>query len=149
MNFNDVVDAMNAEIERQRNVHNPSSSAQQTNSTHPQAYFNHFPGSLSNYRGNNRGRGSRGRGFRGRGRGGFNRGGRGGNRGGFQQNTHQNGQCHYCGKYGHFIKHCRLRIQAEGHGNIRKGQHQNQNNRNIPNHNQFLQQLSANLASLA
>lgn len=39
MNFNDVVDAMNAEIERQSNINNPSSQNKSSTANKPQKFF--------------------------------------------------------------------------------------------------------------
>lgn len=111
MNFNDAVDAMNAEIERQSNVHNPSNQNQSSTNNQPQPFFNSFGNKSS---GRARGSGN----FRGR----FNsqRGGRETNRNAYANNS----QYHYCGKTGNFIKHCPLGMSEEKNGRITKPNYQ-------------------------
>lgn len=115
--FDQIVNAVQANIERRKKIGIWNKEANNSTGT-PSAQY--ADGSVMNYSSaNNRGRGGRGRYGRGR------RGGRGG-RGRFHFNTNSR-TCHYCGKPGHFIKFCRLRISDEASGRIRKPAHQSQN----------------------
>lgn len=117
LNFDELVIAVHANIERRKQF-----PAKSNNSSQPQAFYTsaHRDIQLNN----------RGRGRGGRGRGGLGgRGGRGG-RGRGSRGQYDNRTCHYCGKSGHFIKFCRFRIQEEegGGGRISKPNRQGRYN---------------------
>lgn len=111
LNFDELVTAIHANIERRRK------SSNKHDAPRLQAYTSRAPGLHSTS-------------FRGRGRGNSYRGRRGGRGRGGSNISRANGRaCHYCGKEGHFIRFCRMKMMDEGRGNNSSNQNLNRGNR--------------------